>query len=93
MRAEQYIDSLAVSGGHHLTTSAAIEAIGAAPVTRAQFEANMAAKLTDPSFLADVPPLLRTGLEYDAAAAWSRVHAVLVSRLPGGPCSRDGAAS
>lgn len=55
------------------------------PVTRAQFEVNMAAKLVDPAFLSDVPPLLRTGLEHDAAAAWARVHARLVRHLPGAP--------
>jgi predicted nucleotidyltransferase component of viral defense system len=60
-------------------------AFGGAPVTRAQFEANMSAKISDPAFLTDVPPLLRTSLEHDPAAAWSRVHAVLVSRLPGDP--------
>lgn len=65
-------------------------AFGGTPVTRAQFEANMAAKLTDPAFLTDVPALLRTGLEHDAAAAWSRVHAALVSRLPGDPWKGDG---
>jgi predicted nucleotidyltransferase component of viral defense system len=58
-------------------------AFAGTPVTRAQFEANMAAKLSDPAFLTDVPPLLRTGLKHDAATAWARVHAMLVSRLPG----------
>jgi predicted nucleotidyltransferase component of viral defense system len=66
-------------------------AFGGTPVTRAQFEANMAAKLTDPAFLTDVPPLLRTSLEHDAASAWARVHAALVSRLPGDPWKGDGA--
>jgi predicted nucleotidyltransferase component of viral defense system len=64
-------------------------AFGGTPVTRAQFEANMASKLTDPGFLNDVPPLLRTGLEYKAASAWSRVHSALVSRLPGEPWKGD----
>jgi len=31
-----------------------------ARVRRAQFEASMAAKLTDPAFLTDVPPFPRT---------------------------------
>lgn len=55
------------------------------PVRRAEFEANMAAKLADRSFLTDVPPLLRTGVAHKAADAWARVHAALVSRLPGEP--------
>jgi predicted nucleotidyltransferase component of viral defense system len=54
------------------------------PVTRAQFEANLAAKIADPSFVTDVQPLLRTDVEHDPGAAWSRVHAAIVSRLPGG---------
>lgn len=58
---------------------------GGTPVTRAQFEANMAAKITDAPFVTDVPPLLRTGIEHEPAEAWSRVHAALVSRLPGDP--------
>jgi hypothetical protein len=40
---------------------------GGTPLTRAQFEANMAAKISDPPFLEDVPALLRTGLAYDPA--------------------------
>lgn len=58
---------------------------GGTPVTRAQFEANMAAKLLDPAFRGDVPVLLRTGLDYDPDRAWSRVHEALVARLPGEP--------
>ncbi len=62
---------------------------GGTPVTRAQFEANMAAKITDAPFLADVPPLLRTGIDHDPTQAWSRVHSALVSRLPGAPWKGD----
>lgn len=58
---------------------------GQTPVTRAQLEANLAAKIVDPAFLNDVPPLLRTGVVDAPAAAWARVHAALVSRLPGDP--------
>lgn len=64
-------------------------AFGGTPVTRAQFEANMAAKIADPPFLADVPPLLRTGIEHEPTEAWPRVHAALVSRLPGDPWKGD----
>lgn len=52
-------------------------------VTRAEFEAAMAEKMTDPRFLRDLPPLLRTGVPHEPAAAWLRVHETLVSRLPG----------
>lgn len=58
---------------------------GGTPVTRAQFEANMGAKITDAPFVTDVPPLLRTGIVHEPAEAWSRVHGALVSRLPGDP--------
>jgi predicted nucleotidyltransferase component of viral defense system len=54
-------------------------------VTRAQFEANVAEKIADAPFQTDVLPLLRTGVNHDPAEAWSRVHASLVSRLPGDP--------
>jgi predicted nucleotidyltransferase component of viral defense system len=65
-------------------------AYGKTPVTRAQFEANMAVKMGDPTFLNDVSPLLRTGLEHDPDEAWSRVHDVLISRLHGHPWKRGG---
>lgn len=58
-------------------------------VTRAQFEANMAEKMSDPPFLQDVPPLLRTGISYDPSEGWSRVHAALIKRLPGAPWKGD----
>ena len=54
-----------------------------AAVTRAQFEANMAAKMRDQSFLGDLPRLLRPGLDYDVHAAWVAVHQALIARLPG----------
>ena len=60
-------------------------AFGGSAVTRAQFEANMVAKIADVPFLTDVPPLLRTGVDHDPVEAWSRVHSALVSRLPGKP--------
>ena len=84
------LDHPAFDGDGLLAAFEQYMAFGGTPVTRAQFEANMAAKLTDPAFLTDVPPLLRTGLEHDAAAAWSRVHAALVGRLPGEPWKGDG---
>lgn len=71
-------DPLVVAFNHYI-------AFGEASVTRAQFEANMAVKINDPTFRGDVPALLRTGLSYDPDAAWSRVSADLVARLPGEP--------
>ena len=53
--------------------------------TRAQFEANMAAKLDDSMFVDDIAPLLRPGMEYDINRAWDLVHESLVRRLPGEP--------
>jgi len=63
---------------------------GETPVTRAQFEANMAAKMGDETFLDDVQTLLRTDLEYDPKEAWKRVHAALITRLSGEPWKGDG---
>lgn len=56
-----------------------------AAATRAQFEANMAAKLDDALFVDDIAPLLRPELDYDVRAAWETVHEALVRRLPGDP--------
>ena len=56
-----------------------------APCTRAQFEANMDAKMRDKAFLGDLGPLLRLGLDYDAREAWQTVHERIVSQLPGEP--------
>lgn len=60
-------------------------AFSGARVTRAQFEANMADKMADATFLGDVPALLRTGLDYDPDAAWARVHEDIIAKLPGEP--------
>ena len=60
-----------------------------AAATRAQFEANMAAKLDDALFVDDIAPLLRPGVEYDAQTAWPVVHESLVRRLPGEPWKGD----
>lgn len=68
-------------------------ALGKTPVTRAQFEVNMASKMGDSTFLDDVPTLLRTGLAFDPAEAWSRVHDELITRLPGDPWKGEGNAS
>ena len=54
-------------------------------IRRAQFEANMDAKLSDAGFREDVRSLLRTGIVYEPVSAWERVHESLVARLPGEP--------
>ena len=66
---------------------------GGTPITRAQFEANMAAKMSDPTFLDDVPGLLRTGIDYDPVDAWAGVHSAIITKLPGRPWKGDGEAS
>lgn len=72
------IDQMSEAFGRYMETSAR-------PVTRAQFEANMAGKMIDSGFLGDVSPLLRTGLMYDPHEAWSLVHETIISKLPGEP--------
>ena len=58
---------------------------GGTPVSRAQFERNIADKLTDPAFLEDIEPLLPVGAAYDPNAAAEAVLAQLVARIPGDP--------
>jgi predicted nucleotidyltransferase component of viral defense system len=62
-------------GGHH--------------VSRAQFEQNMAAKMTDPLFTADITPLLAPGYSWDIHKARDAVAAQLIERLPGEPWRGD----
>ena len=57
----------------------------ATTATRAQFEANMAAKLDDALFVYDIAPLLRTGVAYDVHSAWDLVHESLVRLLLANP--------
>ena len=59
-------------------------------VTRAQFEHNLALKLRDPRFMADISPLLAAGYEWDAEAAAAVVLSRLVELLPGDPWKGDG---
>lgn len=59
---------------------------GKTPVTRAQFEANLAAKLRDPAFLGDVQPLLAQGAaSFNTEEEGERVKKVFLSLLPGDP--------
>lgn len=54
-------------------------------VTRAQFEENLALKMEDPSFLADISPLLATVSDWRPEAASALVGSRLIERLPGAP--------
>lgn len=56
---------------------------GGTPVSRAQFEANLAAKLNAQQFLEDTKPLLPTGVTYDVTTAEALIRERLISRLPG----------
>ncbi len=54
-------------------------------VTRALFERNLAGKLRDPEFGADVGPLLAAAYKWDIAAAADIVSSRLIGLLPGEP--------
>lgn len=54
---------------------------GGHAVTRQQFEENLAAKLEDGNFIADIGPLLATGYEWDFEAAAALVTSELIARL------------
>jgi predicted nucleotidyltransferase component of viral defense system len=58
---------------------------GGAPVSRAQFEANLHEKRRAPVFSADIEPLLRPGLAWDFDVAMDQVLQRLVAQLPGDP--------
>jgi len=54
-------------------------------ISRAEFEANFAAKLVDPTFTQDVAPLLAPRVEWDFEDAARFVREELLARLPGNP--------
>lgn len=54
-------------------------------VTRAQFEKNLAGKLHDPEFAADISPLLSAGYLWDIKTAAPMVLSRLIELLPGDP--------
>jgi len=54
-------------------------------ITRALFEKNIAEKLTDPDFTADIGPLLAVGFTWDIKAAAPIVVSRLIESLPGDP--------
>jgi predicted nucleotidyltransferase component of viral defense system len=58
---------------------------GGISVSRAEYEANLTAKLQSRAFLEDIAPLLPSGSAYDAEAAAELVHVRLIERLPGDP--------
>lgn len=62
---------------------------GGTRVSRADFEANLASKVTDPAFLGDVAPLLRQDdrrIEgFDALRGAEAIRRTFVSHLPGEP--------
>lgn len=54
-------------------------------ISRAEFEANLTAKLQAPAFLDDIAPLLPTGVRYDVVAAAVLVRERLIAKLLGEP--------
>ena len=54
-------------------------------VSRAEMEANLAGKLKDRRFLADLQPLLAPGIEWDLEAAFRWVFQEIAPRLAGDP--------
>ncbi len=60
-------------------------AYGGHAVSRAEFEENLAKKLQDRRFAADIGPLLAHGYKWDLEATAQSVSDTLISRLPGNP--------
>ncbi len=54
-------------------------------ISRAEFEANLTAKLQTPAFLDDIAPLLPTGAQYDVVGAAVLVHERLIAKIRGEP--------
>lgn len=54
-------------------------------VTRALFEKNLAEKLADPQFTADIEPLLTFGYVWNVERAAQQVSQRLITKLPGAP--------
>ena len=64
---------------------------GNTPVSRAEFERNLAAKRVEPGFLSDIRPLLAIeAAAWDGIAGLDRVLSDLVARLPGLPWAGEG---
>lgn len=62
-----------------------------AKVSRAEFEANLAGKLSSKAFLEDIKPLIPVAANYDPAAAAELVKVDLLAKLPGEPWKGRGA--
>jgi predicted nucleotidyltransferase component of viral defense system len=60
------------------------------PVTRALFEENLALKMQDAAFLADISPLLSPGYSWNPEAEAPVVSSRLIARLPGDPWRGEG---
>ena len=58
--------------------------------TRAQFEKNLARKLHDPAFAADIGPLLAAGFSWDIKKAAGAVSRHLIEALHGTPWKGEG---
>jgi predicted nucleotidyltransferase component of viral defense system len=63
---------------------------GCTPVSRAEFEANLAAKLRSKQFLEDIEPLLPNDVTYDVAVADAHVREHLLAKLRGDPWKGEG---
>ena len=59
------------------------------PITRAQVEQNLALKMRDGAFLADLSPLLATGEAWDPIVAEALISERLVTLIPGDPWKGD----
>ncbi len=59
-------------------------------VTRARFEKNIAEKLDDPEFAADIGPLLAAGINWNIKTAAPLVSSRLIEILPGAPWKGKG---
>ncbi len=66
-----------------------MERDGAIP-SRAEFEANLAGKLSDEAFLEDIRLLIPAAVDYDPASAAALVQDSLISKLPGDPWRGSG---
>lgn len=63
---------------------------GGHAISRALFEKNLAEKIRDRAFLADIGPLLSDGYRWDPEAEAPLVSSALVERLPGDPWKGGG---
>lgn len=63
---------------------------GETPISRAELEENLAAKMREPSFREDVIPLIPSHVRYDPREAAELVQDRLVSALPGAPWKGSG---